>query len=66
MIEPRMDILKPICEKYECEFSCAMFIYAGNESTPSMRLDLRYNQIIKTLNIEFDLDLYCFSDNEIA
>lgn len=64
IIEPRMDILGPICEKYACEFSCAMFVYAGNdESTPSLHLDARYNRVLKKLNIEFDLDLYCFSND---
>lgn len=65
IIEPKIDVFKPLCEKYACEFSCAMFVYAGNdESTPSMHLDSRYNKIVKTLNIEFDLDLYCFSNDD--
>ena len=65
VIEPKIDVFKPICEKYNCEISCAMFVYTGNdESTPSMHLNSRYNKVAKELNIEFDLDLYCFPNEE--
>ncbi|PWG82123.1 DUF4279 domain-containing protein [Pararcticibacter amylolyticus] len=54
-------LFKPLCEKYECEFSCALFVYFGNgESTPWVHLNSRYNKLIKELDIEFDIDLYVF------
>lgn len=59
LLEPKTDILKPICDKYYCEISCGMFIYFGNEeSTPWVHLDARYNDLINKLNIELDLDMY--------
>lgn len=58
IIEPRINLLKPLCEKYYSEFSCAVFINNNEESTPSIFLDRNYNTIIKELNSEFDLDLY--------
>jgi hypothetical protein len=61
IIEPKINLLKPICDKYGCEISCGMFVYSGNdESTPWVHMDARYNNIIRVLNIEFDLDLYVF------
>jgi hypothetical protein len=61
MLEPKIDVLEELCQKYACEFSCALFVYKENgESTPSVHLDGRYNNFIKQLNIEFDLDLYVF------
>lgn len=60
LLEPKVDILKPLCEKYYCEFSCALFVYRDNdESTPWVHLNSRYNNFLKHLNIEFDIDLYC-------
>ena len=59
VLEPRIEILKPICLKYDCEFSCALYVYRDNgESTPWVHLDGRYNKFIKEVNVEFDLDLY--------
>lgn len=59
IIESKIDVFKPLCEKYYCEISCALFIYFDNgESTPSVHLDARYNNLIKELDIEFDVDLY--------
>jgi len=61
IIESKIDIFKPLCEKYYCEISCTLFIYYdNNESTPSIHLDARYNNLIKELDIEFDVDLYVF------
>lgn len=60
ILESKIQILKPICEKYYCEFSCAIFIrYNNDESTPWVHLNERYNKLIRELNIEFDIDLYC-------
>src|SRR6267142_3680630 len=40
IIESKIDFFRPFCEKYYCEFSCAIFIYCENgESTPSVHLD---------------------------
>lgn len=65
IIEPKMELFRPLCDKYYCMFSCAIFIYYDNdESTPSVHLDERYNQLIKQLNIEFDFDLYCLPDDD--
>jgi hypothetical protein len=61
IIEQKIDIFKPLCEKYYCEFACAIFTYTDNgESTPWVHLDKRYNKIASELNIEFDLDLYAW------
>lgn len=65
IIESKIDLFRPFCEKYYCEFSCAIFIrYDNDESTPSVHLDARYNRLIKELNIEFDVDLYCLPNHE--
>ncbi len=60
IIESKIDVFKPLCEKYYCEFSCAVFIRYGNgESIPWVHLGSRYNKLIKELKIEFDIDIYC-------
>lgn len=60
IIEQKIDLFKPVCDKYYCEFSCALFIrYDNGESTPWLHLNSRYNKVLKLLNIEFDLDIYC-------
>ncbi len=60
-LEPRVSVLKSLCSKYYCEFSCGMFVYRDNgESTPSVHLNDRYNNFIRELNVEFDVDLYVF------
>jgi hypothetical protein len=65
IIESKIDLFRPFCEKYYCEFSCAIFIrYNNEESTPSVHLDARYNRLIKELNIEFDVDLYCLPNSD--
>ena len=65
VIESKIDLFRPFCEKYHCEFSCAIFVrYDNEESTPWVHLDSRYNRLIKELNIEFDVDLYCLPDDE--
>jgi hypothetical protein len=63
IIEPKIDLFRPLCEKYTCELSCAIYIYFENgQSTPWVHLDSRYNKLIKELNIEFDIDLYVLYD----
>ncbi len=53
---------KFFCDKYYCEFSCAIYVRNDNEeSTPWIHLNSRYNELIKKMNIEFDLDLFCLS-----
>ena len=65
IIESKMDFFRLFCEKYYCEFSCAIYIrYDNDESTPWVHLDARYNRLVKELNIEFDVDLYCLPNKE--
>jgi hypothetical protein len=41
-IEPKIDIFKPICEKYRCTFVCAIYLIDNNgESLPRVYLELR-------------------------
>ena|ERR1700733_252227 len=64
VIELKIDLFRPFCEKYFCEFACVIIIqYDNGESTPALHLDARYNRLIKELNIEFDVDLYCLFNN---
>jgi hypothetical protein len=61
IIEQKKDVFKFLCERYYCEFVCAIFTYRDNdESTPWVHLDKRYHQIAVELNIEFDIDLYAW------
>lgn len=65
IIESKYAVFEIICKKYLCEFSCAIFVYYGNEeSTPSINLGSRYNKLNKELNIEFDVDLYVSKNEE--
>lgn len=65
IIESKINLFKPFCEKYRCEFSCAIYLrYENGESIPSVYLGSRYNKLIKELNIAFDLDIYCFPNDE--
>ncbi|WAC14446.1 DUF4279 domain-containing protein [Dyadobacter pollutisoli] len=62
ILESRKELLKPICNKYYCEFSLALYIYSDEESTPSVHLSSRYHALAKELSFEFDLDLYCLQN----
>lgn len=65
IIEKKIELFRPFCEKYYCEFSCAIFVrFDNDESTPWIHLDARYNRLVKELNIEFDFDLYCLPNSE--
>ncbi|HMK25420.1 MAG TPA: DUF4279 domain-containing protein [Chitinophagaceae bacterium] len=65
IIESKLDVFELFCKKYYCEFACAIYIYYDNdESTPWVHLNSRYNELIKKMNVEFDLDLYCRSSRE--
>jgi hypothetical protein len=64
ILESRIVVLKPICSKYYCEFSLALFIYSDQESTPSVHLSSRYHALARELDFEFDLDLYCLQNAE--
>lgn len=60
LLEPKIALLKPLCEKYNCFFSCAVFIDTDDSvSTPSLYLDWRYNKLTRELKLDFDFDLYC-------
>lgn len=60
IIESKAEIFKLLCDKYKSEFSYAIFLNNQEESTPSIHLDQRYNNLIKILNSEFNIDLYNF------
>ena len=63
VLEGKRDLLLLFSKKYTCEFSCAVYINdAKNDSTPSVHLPYRYNNLVGGLNIAFDLDLYCMAD----
>ena len=65
IIEPKIDLFRPFCEKYSCDFTCALYLrYDNGESMPSIYLNARYNRLIKELNIGFDVDIYCFQNKE--
>ncbi|CVK16209.1 protein of unknown function (DUF4279) [Apibacter mensalis] len=66
LLEPKIEILQMLSKKYGCEyeFSLAIFIYNRKESTPWVHLTPRYNEFIRQLEVEFDLDLYCPPDDE--
>ncbi len=65
LLAEKKEVFKPLCDQYYCEFSCALFVYAGNgESTPWVHLSRQHNSLLKELDIEFDLDLYCYSDSD--
>lgn len=64
VIEFKIDVFKLLSNRYYCEFSCALYIYFNNEeSTPWIHLGTRYNQLLKELNIEFDIDIYCLPND---
>ncbi|PTS93109.1 hypothetical protein DBR11_25910 [Pedobacter sp. HMWF019] len=66
-IESNIHRFKILCDRYCCEFSCALFVYAGNdESTPWVHLNSRYNELVRKLNVEFDVDLYVFPNEDNA
>jgi hypothetical protein len=62
IIESKIELFEPLCTKYYCEFSCAIFIYNDEESAPSVHLDTRYHSLARKLNFEFDIDLYCLQN----
>lgn len=60
ILEPKITLLKPLCDRYYCEFFVAIYIYRDNEeSTPSVHLEKRHMKLMNELNAEFDVDLYC-------
>ncbi len=64
ILEPKIDTLKPLVEKYSCYFSCGLFLRFDNgESIPSIYLNSRYNKLIKELDIKFDIDIYCLPND---
>ena len=61
IVEPKINLFKPFCEKYSCNFSCALYLRFDNEeSMPSVYLNSRYNRLIRELNIGFDVDILSF------
>ncbi|MDY6024799.1 DUF4279 domain-containing protein [Bergeyella zoohelcum] len=58
VLEPKIFVLKELSERYYCEFSCAIFLNNREESTPWIYLSKRYNDFIRKVNVEFDIDIY--------
>lgn len=60
IIEAKLDVFKTLSNQYTIEIRCAVYLHASSrESTPSIHLDSRYRNVLKEVNLEFDLDLYC-------
>lgn len=58
IIEPRVDLFKEVCNKYDCELVLALYIYVDNdESTPWVHLDKRHLRILNELELELDVDI---------
>ena len=67
IINDKRSIFEGFCKKYDCETSCAVFIYFENdESTPSIHLDSQYHRILNDLDIAFDVDIYCLPNSETS
>ncbi len=58
VLEPKIYILKNYSQKYNCEFSCALFLNNREQSVPWIHFDKRYNAFIKEVDVEFDIDIY--------
>lgn len=58
ILEPRIAQIKKYSSNYYCEFSCAIFLFSKEESTPWVHFDKRYNEFVKNTNVEFDFDIY--------
>lgn len=58
VLEPKIDILSELSQKYYCEFSCAVFIQNRKMSTPWIHLDARYHNFARKVNVEIDFDIY--------
>ncbi|MCC2597913.1 DUF4279 domain-containing protein [Sphingobacterium sp. FBM7-1] len=58
VLEPRIAKLKRYAQKYECEFSCAIFFSDEKPADTSIQLNERYNNFIKEVDAEFDFDIY--------
>ncbi len=60
IIESRIEAFKILSNQHILEIGCVLYLrYDSNESIPSIHLDSRYRDILKEVNFEFDLDLYC-------
>lgn len=58
VLEPKVSVLKKYSQKYECEFSCAIFIYDDQKSDEIMVFNRRYNDFVKNVVVSFDFDIY--------
>ena len=66
IIESKADVFKLLTTKYECDFSCGLYLYSdNNESAPSVNLTYRYHKIIRELelNLSFDIDIIRLADS---
>ncbi|MGK6353564.1 DUF4279 domain-containing protein [Parapedobacter sp. DT-150] len=63
IIESKIDKFEAVCNKYLCEFSCALFIQPkSEESIPWIHFGPRYIEVIRKVKIEFDFDIYCLEE----
>jgi hypothetical protein len=64
IIGPKIEILRSLSLQCSVEVSCAVYIYyESEESIPSIHLAPRHISVLKEINSEFDLDLYCFPND---
>lgn len=65
LLEARREAIKSFSHRCSGEISCMLWLYCDNgESTPSVNLDARYHALASELNLSFDLDLYCSTNDE--
>lgn len=58
ILESRIPILKEYSKKYNCCFSLGYFWSAPGFRPPLVYLNKRYHDFIRSVDAEFDLDLY--------
>lgn len=63
ILDPKMEVLKTICNKCYSEFSLAVWINDRCESMPSIHLSARYHAFANQLKSEFDVDMYCCDES---
>lgn len=63
ILEPKMQVLKAICDKCYIEFSLAVLINDRYQSMPGIHLSVRYHAFASQLRSEFDVDMYCCDES---
>lgn len=64
ILSDRKELLKPLCDKYEIEISCVLYLdtTSGVTSTPIVHIEKKWSELTAYLNIEWDFDIICVSD----